>query len=88
MSVLKRSKRRHCTADVYSKRRDEVNEMYKRKSSQYNFVYFFKPINVYRPDHEAADGVHFNETGYLAFFVALRKALSWFINKIKKTIKS
>ena len=85
MSVLKRTNPRSCSPDEYIKRQKIANGILKNKSVQHYFVDFFKPINVYRTEYEDWDGVHFTKEGYRAFLVALRKALSWFINKIKPT---
>ena len=84
MSVLKRSKPRYCSSDEYINRQETVNRIMKNKAVEHYSVYYFKPINVYRREYEAADGVHFTEDGYRAFLVALRKALSWFINTVNK----
>lgn len=84
MSVLKRSKPRYCSPDEFNNRREIVNGILKDRVVQHSYIHYFKPINVYRDEYEASDGVHFTEEGYRAFLVALRKALSWFINKINK----
>lgn len=86
MSVLKRGNPWFCEQKEYIERRDEVNKLYKNMASKYYFVYHFHPVNIYHSAHEHSDGVHFTEEGYLALLVAFRKALSWFINEIKKPI--
>ena len=84
MSVLKRSNPRYCSVDKYIDRSKEVNGILKSKAVNNNSIFYFKPVNVYRPEYEDSDGVHFTEESYLAFLVALRKALCWFINTISK----
>jgi lysophospholipase L1-like esterase len=84
MSVLKRSKPRYCSSDEYTSRQQIVNRIMKNKAVAHYAVHYFKPTSVYRDEYEALDGVHFTEEGYRAFLVALRKALSWVINKVNK----
>ena len=83
MSVLQRSKPRYCSSDEYSNQREIVNGIMKQKAVEHSSVYFFKPVKVYRAEYEASDGVHCTEQDY-PMLVALRKALSWFINTVNK----
>jgi hypothetical protein len=55
----------------------------KQKAVEHSSVYFFKPVKVYRAEYKASDGVHCTEQDY-PMLVALRKALSWFINTVNK----
>lgn len=84
MSVMKRSGPWYCTPDEHTVRREIVNKMMKSIALENHFVHYFKPTNVYRVEYEARDGIHFTEEGYRAFLVALRKSVSWFINKVRK----
>lgn len=59
MAVMKRGKPRYCSSDIYNSRREKVNKMMKDKAVCNNSVYYFKPVNVYRKEYEASDGVHF-----------------------------
>ena len=78
MSVLKRSNPRFCSPEVYIDRSKIADRILKNKAVQHNSV------NVYRPDYEDSDGVHFTEEGYQVLLVALRKTRSWFINTNSK----
>ena len=84
MAVLKRSKPRYCEPDIYNERRAAANDVYRELAKQHAAIGYFRPVNVYHGGCEGSDKVHFNEAGYTAMLRALRKGLSWFVNKLRR----